>query len=250
MTEESKWRLILEEHFDGGELDSRLWTYEQGGGGYGNHELQNYTSRTRNVRVTDSHLVIEAHKESFGENLFTSGKIISKNKFSFQYGKVEIRAKLPEGQGIWPAFWMLPENMDKYEGWPSCGEIDIMELIGHEPDSVYGTLHYGIPHTYTSGKYTLPEGRTFSGEFNIFSLEWAEGEMVWSVNDQEYFRMSDWFGVTPQGEMPFPAPFNEPFYLQINLAVGGDWPGYPDPTTVFPQQLRVDYIKVYEPHRL
>ncbi|MFF2908906.1 family 16 glycosylhydrolase [Paenibacillus sp. NPDC057934] len=246
MPGEAKWRLVLEENFDQPVLNSKLWSYVQGGGGYGNEELQNYTDRTMNVRINEGKLIIEAHEEAYGSDPYTSGKIITKNQFSFQYGKVEIRARLPKGQGIWPAFWMMPEDEKLYRGWPSCGEIDIMEMIGHQPGTVYGTIHYGHPHTYTSGEYTLNNGAAFSEDFHLFSLEWSEREIAWYVDNQEYSRLNEWHS-SPGGErLPFPAPFNAPFYLQVNLAVGGRWPGYPDDSTVFPQQLVVDYIKVYQ----
>ncbi len=243
------WTLVWNDEFDGDVLDSAKWNFVQGGGGYGNNELQNYTNRPENVRLEDGHLVIEARKENFGGNAYTSGKIQTKNKGDWTYGKFEIRAKLPEGKGMWPAIWMMPTD-SAYGGWPASGEIDIMELLGHEPEKAYGTIHYGNPYTHTGGNFTLTNGRTFADDYHVFGLEWAPGELKWFVDGQLYLAKNDWFSRTNgmTADNAYPAPFDRDFYLQLNLAVGGNWPGNPDATTDWttPKQMLVDYVKVYK----
>jgi beta-glucanase (GH16 family) len=245
---EAEWKLIWEENFSLHEIDGGKWNFIEGGTGFGNEESQYYTNRQENARIENGMLVLEARIEEYKGLDYTSAKITTKGKVAWTYGRFSIRAKLPEGQGIWPAIWMMPEDMERYTGWPACGEIDIMESIGHQPGTVYGTLHYGMPHTYTGGNFTLPEGKKFSEDFHVFTLDWEPGEFRWYVNDDLYARQTEWFSKADDSENVPPglAPFDREFYLQLNLAVGGKWPGYPDETTQFPQRMTVDYIKVYE----
>lgn len=225
---------------DGSRPDPSRWNYSTGGYGWGNAELQSYTDRLDNAYIQDGMLVIKAQEE---DGKYTSARLNTMVKGTWRYGRFEIRAKLPLTQGIWPAFWLLPSQAI-YGNWPSGGEIDIMEFIGREPGRVYGTLHYGNPHTFVSGYYDLPSGQTFADNFHIFSLEWEPTEFRWYVDGHLYHRVSEWFTSAPHAA--YPAPFDQKFYLIINVAVGGNWPGRPDETSVFPQYLYVDYARVYQ----
>jgi beta-glucanase (GH16 family) len=215
------------------------------GRGGGNKELQYY--RKENVRVAEGVLVIEARKEKFngpdGARDFTSGRIRTKGKGDWKYGKIEVRAKLPKGKGIWPAIWMMPTDI-RYGNWPNSGEIDIMELLGHEPQRVHGTLHLGDRiqrHMQKGEVFHLGEG-TFADEFHVFGLEWEEGKMSWSVDGKVYQTQKDWH----TRDAAFPAPFDQRFHLILNVAVGGTWPGEPDGKTEFPCGMVVDWVKVYQ----
>lgn len=245
---EGTWDLIWEDTFTGSKIDETKWNFINDGGGFGNNELQHYTSRQTNARLENNTLIIEAHNEPYKGNKYTSTKMTTKDKAFWKYGRFVIRARLPEGQGIWPAIWMMPKDMECYSGWPACGEIDIMELIGHEPDTVYGTLHYGLPHTYTGEKYILPNGKKFSEDFHEFSIEWEPNAIRWYVDGIHYATQTNWFSkqMKDGGQEPYPAPFDREFYLQLNLAVGGKWPGYPTESTVFPQRMEVDFVRVYQ----
>lgn len=241
------WKMVWDDEFDGNQIDETKWNFVQGGGGYGNNELQNYTNRTDNARVEDGQLVIEARKENFGGNSYTSAKLTTEGKGDWTYGKFEIRAKMPSGQGIWPAIWMMPSDESLYSGWPASGEIDMMELLGHQPNKIYGTLHYGVPHGSSQGTYTLPGAENFADRFHTFTVEWEPGEFRYYVDGILYSKMNDWFTKNAQegGNYTYPAPFDRDFFMQLNLAVGGDWPGNPDDTTVFSQKMLVDYVRVY-----
>ncbi|NBI30306.1 carbohydrate binding domain-containing protein [Chengkuizengella marina] len=243
-----KWKLVWEDEFEEEEINVSKWNFIQGGGGYGNHELQHYTNRKENARIEDGKLIIEAHAENFGAEQYTSAKLTTEGKGDWKYGRFEIRAKSPEGQGIWPAIWMMPTDYQVYNIWPSSGEIDIFELVGHDPYTVHGTLHYGVPHTYTGESYQLPDEKKFSDDYHTYTMEWVPGEIRWYVDDVLFSKQNDWFSKDPNNpeNYTYPAPYDRAFYLQLNLAVGGDWPGYPDNTTVFPQQFLIDYVRVYE----
>ncbi len=245
-TSEPDWQLIWSDEFEGSELDPDKWSYQYGTGaseglsGWGNNELQYYTDRPDNVYVQDGMLHIRALEESYGGMDYTSARIRSINSGDFRYGRMEARAKLPTGQGIWPAIWMMPTDA-VYGGWPGSGEIDIMEMVGHQPHVLHGTIHYGPPHTYSGGSYTMSSG-DFSDDFNTFAIEWEHGEIRWYVNGIHYHTETNWFS-EDQG---FPAPFEQRFHFLLNVAVGGNWPGNPDGTTVFPQEMIVDYVRVYQ----
>lgn len=237
--EREGWTLIWQDEFDGEVLDPSRWEAEIGGHGWGNNEWQFYTDRPENVRLEEGHLVIEARDEFFVRRNYTSGRIKTQGLFSFTYGRVEARMKLPFGQGIWPAFWMLGEDI-VHTPWPASGEIDIMEHIGRQPRHIYGTVHGpgysgggGVGH-FT----TFPDGR-LSEEFHTYAIEWEPGEIRWYVDDEQFFKL------TPQ-QVPGEWVFDKPYFILINLAVGGNWPGYPDDTTTFPQFLTVDYVRVYQ----
>lgn len=243
-----QWKLVWEDNFSDKEIDESKWNFVDGGWGFGNEEEQYYTPRKENARIEDNALIIEARREEYKDMKYTSAKLTTQGRAAWKYGRFSIRAKLPEGQGIWPAIWMMPEDMQRYSGWPACGEIDIMELIGHQPDTVYGTLHYGMPHTYTGENYKLPGNKKFSDDFHVFTLDWEPGEFRWYVDGVLYATQNRWFSKNKETEVLHTghAPFDREFYLQINLAVGGKWPGYPDESTCFPQKLIVDYIKVFQ----
>ncbi|MCR4749550.1 MAG: family 16 glycosylhydrolase, partial [Lachnospiraceae bacterium] len=178
---------------------------------------------------------------------YTSGKVNSQNKKDFLYGKVCIRAKVPEGQGLWPAAWMMPTDEGKYGQWPKCGEIDIMEVLGNDTKTSYATIHYGEPHGQEQGKKELTEG-SFSDDFHEYSVEWEPGKMKFFVDFVQILEVRDWFtAVEGEDEKPYPAPFDQTFFVQMNLAVGGDWPGNPDETTDFDNaEYLIDYVRVYQ----
>ncbi|MAI24354.1 MAG: hypothetical protein CL828_09870 [Crocinitomicaceae bacterium] len=231
--------LVWSDEFDGTSLNLDNWTYDLGASGWGNNEWQNYTNSTQNSSVADGYLTITARQEG---SSYTSARLKSQGLQSFQYGRMDIRAKLPEGQGIWPAIWMLGDNFTS-TGWPACGEIDIMEMIGHQPSTAHGTAHWGSSwnfHQYTGSSITLPNGEKFSEAFHLFSVIWEENQITWLMDDQAYFSIDS---AQMNGQ---PYPFNAQFFFIMNIAVGGNWPGYPDATTEFPQHMVVDCIRVFQ----
>lgn len=244
-----EWQLVWEDEFNGTELDTSRWSYMIGDGsqygipGWGNNELQYY--REQNVTVSEGMLHITAKQESFGGKGYTSGRIRSIHKGDWTYGRFEFRAKLPRGQGFWPAIWMLPTD-EVYGGWAASGEIDIMENVGYEPSTVHGTLHFGSswPNNQYKGAPYETTGWPFWREFYDFALEWEEGEIRWYVNNTLFQTLGE--GDWESKGYEFPAPFNQRFHLLLNVAVGGNWPGNPDGTTEFPQEMTVDYVKVYK----
>ena len=237
------YELMWNDEFDGNTVNSENWTFEIGDGcpnicGWGNNELQYY--REQNAWVEEGILTIEARKESVGGKRYTSARMKTQGKKSFQYGRIDIRALLPEGQGIWPALWMLGDNITSV-GWPACGEIDIMEMIGgnQRENTVHGTLHWDINgHADAGNDYTLSSG-TFADGYHVFSIIWNENTMRWFVNDVEYGVID----ISPSHM----SEFHNSFFFIFNIAVGGNWPGNPDNDTVFPQQMKVDYIRVFQP---
>lgn len=245
--QEREWELVWSDEFESGSLDRDNWTYQLGTGsqyglnGWGNNELQYYTEREDNIFIQDNKLHIVAREENHEGMSYTSARIRSKDKADFRYGRYEIRARLPKGRGLWPAIWMMPTE-SVYGGWPQSGEIDILELVGHEPDVVHGTVHYGSPwpdNQHTGGRFELDEG-TFNDDFHTFALEWIPDRIRWFVDDQLFFQ------VTPNNLSPQPWPFDQYFHFIMNVAVGGNWPGNPDGTTEFPQEMVVDYVRVYK----
>lgn len=244
---DSTWTLVWADEFDGSSLDLSKWSVQTGDGcdielcGWGNNEAQWYQSA--NAEVGGGRLRIVARQERVGGKNYSSARIRSLNKGDWTYGRVDVRARLPRGQGIWPAVWMLPSD-NVYGPWPMSGEIDIVELVGHEPNRVHGTLHYGGPgpaHVYSGADFTLGSG-TFADDFRVFTLEWERGEIRWYVDGRLYQTQSEWHSTGGA----YPAPFDRRFHLVLNVAVGGNWPGYPDATTVLPQMMEVDYVRVYQ----
>jgi len=224
--------LVWGDEFEGTSLNTVDWNYETGNHGWGNNELQNYVSGANNAKVANGVLTIEAIKNG---NSYTSARLTTEGKKSFKYGRIDIRARLPQGQGIWPALWMLGDNF-RTVGWPSCGEIDIMELVGHEPAKTHGTVHWEHNGHASYGGHTSLRSGVFADEFNVFTITWDEQSIRWHLNDVQ-FHVIDIAGL--------PA-FHEDFFFILNIAVGGNWPGNPDATTRFPQTMMVDYIRVFQ----
>ncbi len=238
--------LIWSDEFQTNSLNEDDWTFEIGNGcpnicGWGNNELEFY--QRENISFRDNeYLIIEARPEQVGSNQFTSSRIITQDKVEFKYGRVDIRAALPEGRGLWPALWMLGANIDQV-GWPACGEMDIMELIGSDPGTTHGTFHYGnsFPeHMFEGSSSSLTDNEIFRDEFHIFSLVWEE-DHVQVLRDNELVHE-----IRPENTEPQNYPFNDDFFFIFNVAVGGNWPGSPTSTTPFPQHMIVDYIRVFQ----
>lgn len=277
----TEWQLIYNEDFDGNALDRSIWHNEVNCYGGGNNELQCYTDGNHNVFVDDGHLIIEARQESFSGPAhfddspeydprdqsvtrdYTSARIRTKHALDIQYGRVEVRAKLPQGQGLWPAIWMLPTE-NRYGGWPHSGEIDIMEAVNlnsqRADNLIYGTLHYG--DTSPNNSYTHTKTSLVSepwADFHEYAIEWEQNEIRWFIDGTHYATQRPanqdqigWFTVPrAAGYEPKPTseggmPFNHPFHLILNVAVGGNWPGEVGDNTLFPQRMEIDYVRVYE----
>ena len=246
------WTLAWSDEFDGAAgapVDGTKWIAETGGQGWGNQEREYYTARAENASLDGAgHLVITARAEPpsstyqcwYGACRYTSARLTTKGKLEPTYGRFEARLRIPRGQGIWPAFWLLGADIGT-AGWPKSGEIDVMENIGKEPTMVHGTIHgpgysggNGI-----SGSYALPTG-AFADDFHVFAVEWTPGQVRWLVDDREYHRATP--ASLPSGTTWV---FDHPFYLLMNVAVGGAWPGDPDASSTFPQQMVVDYVRVF-----
>jgi beta-glucanase (GH16 family) len=240
------YQLVWSDEFNGTALDLTKWEPQIGTGcpslcGWGNNELEYY--RAENATVAGGLLTITAKAESFGGKSYTSARLRTKLRGDWTYGRIEMRAKMPTGRGLWPALWMLPTD-EVYGAWAASGEIDILEYLGHQTNRVLGTLHYGGAwpnNTYTTNSYQLPTGN-FADSFHDFALEWEPCAMRWYVDGVLYATQSNWTS-SPAG---FPAPFDQRFHLLLNLAVGGNLPGNPDATTVFPQRYIVDHVRVYQ----
>lgn len=242
---------LFHDKFDGQSgtsFDVSRWTAEVGGGGWGNDELQYYTDEIANVRLDGKgRLEIQAVETRardlncwYGKCRFTSARLVTRGKFEFKYGRAEARIKVPKGAGMWPAFWLLGADIDR-SGWPSCGEIDIMEFIGREPSKVFGTLHGpGFSGAKGSGGFVeLPKGVNVSDDFHDFAVEWGPNNIRWFLDGKQ-------FKIFSRGDIQAGSKwvFDQPFFIILNLAVGGRWPGPPDATTRFPQSLLVDYVRV------
>lgn len=243
------YKLLWSDEFDGKTMDQKKWNYEPHEPGWTNNELQEYTTSTDNVFVRDGKLVLKAIKtQKGGKDYYTSGKVTGQNKTDFQYGKVVVSAKVPEGQGLWPAIWMMPKDESFYGQWPKCGEIDIMESLGNDTTTSYSTIHYGEPHAEQQGTIVKEGADSFSAKFHEYSVEWEPGEMRFYTDGELVLTVNDWFtAVQGEDDKPYPAPFNQPFFVQMNLAVGGDWPGNPDATTDFSKaEFEIDYVRVYQ----
>jgi beta-glucanase (GH16 family) len=247
---DADWTLIWSDEFSGpsgSAVDPAKWTLETGGDGWGNHELEYYTARAQNSYLQDGNLVIKVLQEKFTgtdgvARDYSSARLKSQGKFSQAYGRFEARIKVPYGQGMWPAFWMLGSDIDKV-GWPGSGEIDIMENVGKEPTAVHGTIH-GPGYSGADGpsaSYTLSDKQRFADDFHVFAVEW-EPEAI------RFFVDKDLYATRTLADLPKGTKwvYDHPFFLLLNVAVGGDWPGSPDASTVFPQTMLVDYVRVYQ----
>jgi len=246
----SAFTLVWSDEFssaNGSAPDSTKWTYDIGGGGWGNQELEYYTSRPQNVQIQNGNLVITALQENYTgtdgiARNYTSARLKTQNLFAQAYGRFEARIKIPRGQGIWPAFWMLGNDITQ-NGWPKCGEIDVMENIGREPGIIHGSLHGPSSVAPTSDRTStifLPAGQNYADDFHAYAIEWEPGAVRFYLDSNNYatFTEDQW----PSGGQWV---FDHPFFIILNLAVGGVWPGNPGSTTQFPQQMLVDYVRVY-----
>lgn len=228
--------LTWSDEFNGASLDMSNWTCELGGGGWGNNELEVYTSSTDNVFTSNGYLTIRALKNPYTSQ-YTSARIVTKGKKDFKYGRIDIRAKMPKGQGVWPALWMLGSNISSVS-WPACGEIDIMENLGQDTKTVYGTIHYNDGgHKYKGSNYVVASINDYNQKFHVFTIMWQENSIDWYVDYHKYFSANS-------STIKFDA-FNLNQFFIFNVAVGGAWPGNPDGTTVFPQEMVVDYVRVF-----
>lgn len=233
------WNLVWHDEFDGKSIDNNNWTYDLGGGGWGNGEMEFYTSRPENARIENGNLVIEARFEKYEGSYYTSARLKTQGLQSFQYGWIEARLKVPAGAGLWPAFWMLGSNFNG-SNWPDCGELDIMEYIGREPDLIMGTMH-GPGYSGVLGltKWNRQDFN-IADDFHTYAVEWNKDEISWFFDGVRYstYTRSD------IGDKEW--VFDQPFFIILNLAVGGQLPGVVSPTTAFPAQLLVDYVRVYQ----
>lgn len=236
--------------FTGTSLNRSDWNVELHAPGWVNSELQEYVDSDENIQVKDGNLLLKPVEKTNadGTKSYTSGRINTQGKHDFKYGYFECRAKVPAGKGYLPAFWMMPTDENLYGQWPKCGEIDIMEVMGQETNKAYGTIHYGEPHDQSQGTYTVSETNNFVDNYHTYACEWEPGKIIWYIDGVKFHEESDWFSAkSGQGEVTYPAPFDQPFYMILNLAVGGSWVGYPDETTTYDdQQFAIDYVKVYQ----
>jgi beta-glucanase (GH16 family) len=241
-------QLAWSDEFDGSAIDTNHWTFDIGNGppglaGWGNNELEYYTSRSQNAYVSNGMLHIVARQEAYGGQNYTSAKMKTVGRFGKTYGRFEFRARLPQGQGYWPALWMMPQD-SVYGSWASSGEIDVLENKGSDPTTVLGTIHFGGQwpnNSHSHGPaYTFPAGDSVTN-FHIYSVEWTTNSIKWFVDNQLYETQTSWWSSGGS----YPAPFNQPFYILMNLAVGGNFGGNPDTNTVFPGEMQIDYVRAY-----
>lgn len=237
------YTLVWSDEFSGTSLDLGVWNQEigNGSGGWGNNELEYYTNSLKNCFLSNGNLIIEARKEPILGFNYSSSRLTTQNKKNFKFGRIDIRAKLPVGKGLWPALWMLGANISSV-GWPACGEMDIMELIGTYPGRVYATMHWktaGGAHGSKGTNFNLSSG-DFSSQFHVFSMIWSQDLIKCYVDDQLYLTVTN----TDAGVANY--PFNADQFFIFNVAVGGDWPQSPDASTLFPQRMFVDYVRVFQ----
>lgn len=241
---EDPWKLIWADEFEGDQIKPH-WEHQTFPGiDSGNKELQHYTDRPVNSFMADGMLHIRAVEEDYREHNYTSARLTTAKHFSFRYGRVEARAKIPSTKGIWPAIWMMPTD-SVYGGWPHSGEIDILESV-NTANEIYGTIHYGNPgHVHQGAPFRFPdwtENQLFSDDFHVYAIEWEPEEIRWYVDGIHFGTQNEW----QTKAAPYPAPFDQDFHLIVNVAVGGNWPGPTDETSVFPQEMLVDYVRVYQ----
>ena len=275
LAEDARWKLVWRDEFDGDRIDPMKWDHDLGNGfydynnhtwvpGWGNEELQYYTGDARNAFVRDSVLHLRALKEPLHGCGYTSARLKTRRRdgtplFNQCFGKFEFRARVPHGKGLWPALWLLPQD-DKYGGWAASGEIDVMEIHGEQPSRVLGSTHFGSSfpkRDLTTHTLALPDGSMVS-DWHVYAVEWEPGEIRWSLDGVVWATQTFWWSCskTRDGQgieagrssdlNPWPAPFDQPFYVVMNVAVGGNFSGLPNPATAFPAELLVDYVRVYE----
>lgn len=247
------YELVFEDRFDGPDLDRSRWNVELHEPGWVNEELQEYVDSPENISVRGGKLLIRPVKNICGDGsvTYTSGRITTQHKHDFTCGLFEARLKVPKGKGLLPAFWLMTTDEDRYGQWPECGEIDIMEIWGNRTRKNHGTIHYGLPHQESQGTVTLDQG-DFSKEFHNFALLWEPELLRWYVDGRPFYETRKWFSAGADGvKKPYPAPFDHDMYLILNLAVGGNWVGYPDETTDFEHAaFEVDFVRVYQKTQL
>ncbi|NOW04454.1 family 16 glycosylhydrolase [Clostridium beijerinckii] len=232
------WNLAWSDEFNGTSINTSNWKYETGGDGWGNNELEYYTNRSENARIENGNLVIEARKENYNGMNYTSARLKSQGLKNWTYGKVEARMKLPAGQGVWPAFWMLGENISQVS-WPKCGEIDIMEHINNE-SAIHGTIHWDSTGNNTHAQYGAASPNIDVTQYHVYSIEWDASSIKWFVDGTQYLEANIANNINGTDE------FHKPFFILFNLAIGGNWPGNPDGSTPFPAKMYVDYVRVYQ----
>jgi beta-glucanase (GH16 family) len=235
----SGWELIWNDEFNGSIINEEYWTLQTGEDIWGNNELQYYTDRTDNCYIKNGNLIIRGLREKYGNSDYTSARIVTKDKLSFLYGKIEIKAKLPEGVGLLSAFWFLP-CQEIYNYRLKNGEFEMVEMLGNDPESIFAVAHYSF-NKKTKSYEEYSDGTDYSRDFHVYSIEWDPQKIKWLVDDKVYFTFD--FDSTFDENYD---PFNKPFYLIINLAIGGDWPGDDLSKTVFPSLLEIDYVRYYE----
>ena len=238
----NEYKLVWSDEFDEqGKPDTNKWVYDIGGNGWGNSELQYYSSQSKNVRVENGKLIIEARNYRGQKIKYTSARIKTKGKGNWLYGRVEVKAKIPTGKGTWPAIWMLPTE-NKYGNWPASGEIDIMEHVGFEPNVIHGTVHTKkFNHTLGTQKGAEISVSTATTAFHIYSIEWDKNKIDFFVDDEKYFTF------TNQHKSYKEWPFDQKFFLIINLAIGGNWGGLKGvDDTIFPARMIIDYVRIYK----
>ena len=270
-----EWTLVWNDEFDGDRIDPSKWAFDIGNGffdykhhvwipGWGNEELQYYTHEPENVFVQNSTLTIRAAKESLHGCGYTSARLKTRQRdgtppFTKLYGRFEFRAKVPWGKGLWPALWLLPHE-ERYGGWAASGEIDVMEIVGDKPHEVLNSIHFGSVYPRRSlitHVHMLPGGSTVA-DWHVYTVEWEPGEIRFYVDGVHTSTRDHWWSCSKIADgqgiearrasdlNPWPAPFDQPFYLVMNVAVGGNFPGAPNPATQFPAELVVDYVRVYD----
>ena len=238
----SQKKLVWSDEFEySGAPDSDKWSYDIGGDGWGNNEEQYYTNRIENSHVENGKLIITAIKEDYGSNSYTSARLVTKNKGDWLYGRFEIMAKLPEGRGTWAAIWMLPTDWE-YGSWPYSGEIDIMEHVGYDMGTVYGTIHVelynGMLGTQKGGSMDIPDAHT---AFHEYAIEWAEDTLYFFIDDNLYFEYPNYHTGSDRW------PYDKRFHLLLNIAIGGNWGGIEGiDDTIFPQNMEIEYVRVYQ----
>lgn len=246
---DNEYTLMWSDNFKGTELNRNDWNVETHDAGWVNAESQAYVDDEKNIYVEDGNLILRPirQKNADGTETITSGRVNTQGKHDFTYGLFEVRAKVPTGKGFLPAFWMMPTDENLYGQWPRCGEIDAMEVMGQENNKLYGTIHYGNPHSEKQGTYTLENGN-FTDEYHTFACDWEPGKITWYVDGVKYHEADDWYSTTEgQGTVAYPAPFDQPFYAILNLAVGGSWVGYPDENTkINSSAYIIDYVKIFQ----